>query len=93
MLSTTEWNNSDTVKINSWTDFIVLFHPVLNENNKIENIEKVDVIKIIYENKKKSIKSADEKVVELKKTKKTKPVKKKLKAPRTLWVRKKKKSA
>ena len=57
--------------------------------NKFENIDK---IKINLENKEKIKKSKTEKIVDLKKLKKTKVVKKKKTIPRTLWVRRKKRA-
>ena len=57
--------------------------------NKFENIDK---IKINLENKEKIKKSKPEKIVDLKKLKKTKVVKKKKTIPRTLWVRRKKRA-
>ncbi|MDC0339661.1 Rne/Rng family ribonuclease [Pelagibacteraceae bacterium] len=57
--------------------------------NKFENIDK---IKINLESKEKIKKSKPEKIVDLKKLKKTKVVKKKKTIPRTLWVRRKKRA-
>ena len=57
--------------------------------NKFENIDKV---KINLESKEKIKKSKPEKIVDLKKLKKTKVVKRKKTIPRTLWVRRKKRA-
>ena len=57
--------------------------------NKFENIDK---IKINLESKEKIKKSKPEKIVDLKKLKKTKVEKKKKTIPRTLWVRRKKRA-
>ena len=57
--------------------------------NKFENIDKV---KINLESKEKIKKSKPEKIVDLKKLKKTKVVKKKKTILRTLWVRRKKRA-
>ena len=57
--------------------------------NKFENIDK---IKINLESKEKIKKSKPEKIVDLKKLKKAKVVKKKKTIPRTLWVRRKKRA-
>ena len=57
--------------------------------NKFENIDKIENN---LENKEKVKKSKSEKVVDFKKLKKTKIVKKKKVIPRTLWVRRKKRA-
>ena len=57
--------------------------------NKFENIDKIENN---LENKEKVKKSKSEKVVDFKKLKKTKIVKKKKAIPRTLWVRRKKRA-
>ena len=59
--------------------------------NTVENLDKINEIKITSSNKEKVKKAKDEKIVDLKKVKKTKIIKKKIKSPRTLWVRRKKK--
>ena len=56
----------------------------------IKNINKLYEIKDDLNDKKITKKSKPEKVVDLKKSKKIKDVKKKIKKPRTLWVRRKK---
>tara|TARA_B100000700_G_scaffold328954_1_gene448578 strand:- start:621 stop:2432 length:1812 start_codon:yes stop_codon:yes gene_type:complete len=57
--------------------------------NKVENLEKIENNLGVKE-KSKKIKS--EKIIDLKKTKKTKSIKKKNIGPRTLWVRRKKRA-
>ena len=58
--------------------------------NVIKNINKLYEIKDDLIDKKIGKKSKSEKVIDLKKSKKTKDTKKKIKKPRTLWVRRKK---
>ena len=60
--------------------------------NTIENINKIEKIDYETNYKDRSKKEKSDKVVNLKKIKKTKTTKKKLKAPRTLWVRRKKRA-
>ena len=62
--------------------------------NTVENIDKVNEIKevkVILNDKEKTIKNKAAPKTNLKKSKKVKLVKKKIKSPRTLWVRRKKK--
>ena len=65
---------------------------LLTKSKKLINtFEKIDKIKELEIKKEKINKSKDEPKINLKKTKKTKIIKKKAKVLRTLWVRKKKK--
>ena len=57
--------------------------------NKVENLEKIENNLGVKE---KSKKIKPEKIIDLKKTKKTKSIKKKNIRPRTLWVRRKKRA-
>ena len=59
--------------------------------NTVEHLDKVNEIKTITNNEKLN-KNKSDKVVSLKKTKKSKSLKKKIKTPRTLWVRRKKRA-
>ena len=61
--------------------------------NTVENLDKIIKVKEIFEDKKKIKKVQPEKIIDLTKSKKKKVVAKKSKIPRTLWVRRKKKSA
>ena len=58
--------------------------------NVIKNVNKLYEIKDDLIDKKIAKKSKSEKVIDLKRSKKTKDTKKKIKKPRTLWVRRKK---
>ena len=58
--------------------------------NVIKNVNKFYEIKEDLTDKKNAKKSKSEKVVDLKKSKKNKDIKKKIKKPRTLWIRRKK---
>ena len=69
---------------------------LLNKSKKIieivENINKIDQEKTRSKNKIEAKKTQPEKVISLPKSKKTKLIKKKIKSPRTLWVRRKKRA-
>jgi ribonuclease E len=69
---------------------------LLNKSKKIieivENINKIDQEKTRSKNKIEAKKAQPEKVISLPKSKKTKLIKKKIKSPRTLWVRRKKRA-
>tara|TARA_B100001093_G_scaffold508017_1_gene569451 strand:+ start:1283 stop:3118 length:1836 start_codon:yes stop_codon:yes gene_type:complete len=71
---------------------IELFNKSKKIINTIENIDKANEIEDKSEKKDVIKNPKSEKIIELKKFKKTKTVKRKSKAPRTLWVRRKKKS-
>ncbi len=60
--------------------------------DKIERVNKLKEIRLNFENKDEIKKSSSEKVINLKKSKKTKTLKKRTKSPRTLWVRRKKRA-
>ncbi len=69
---------------------------LLNKSKKIieivENINKIDQEKTRSKNKIEAKKTQPEKVISLPKSIKTKLIKKKIKSPRTLWVRRKKRA-
>ena len=89
-----------SLKINFFADSTLVIPEykieLLNKSKKIietvEKIDKINLVKSKIDSRKKEDKFKTESKAELKKSKKVKTLKKKNKKPRTLWVRKRKKS-